>query len=490
MDDSGGISTAQARQLSVLWTKAHPIVSAYFRACLWDFHQAEDLLQETAAAAAEKFTTYDPARSFTSWVLGIARNKLLHHHRTHANDRHVFDDTTVNKLAEVYADMEPEISAMHAALEGCIDRVQGRPRKLLEMRLRPRTDAGKDRGDVRHERQRGDGDAASRAANAAGVHRTPVSRSQPSQVLARNLLMRDPSEIMSAYFDDSLAEGEREELRAWLVADPERMRQFVLESVIHSRLRDVLVQQDMLGLVVGDSIDPQHVASLLDEEEAASARRARAAAEQARLAELNAARQEELLDRKSLRIDEPRSPKWPVYASFAAAAALLLIVGRLTSPAPKLEPSRRAVIAAAGPPVIAELSRAFDAAVHSEIRPVATGAKLHAGVLRFDRGVAELKFVSGAKLVVEAPAELELMSADRAKLISGRAVAHVPQEALGFTLHSQAAAFVDLGTEFGVEVDASGDAAIHVLDGEVALVRKHSARKNAAERCRSGKPAR
>jgi RNA polymerase sigma-70 factor, ECF subfamily len=134
MDDSGGISTAQARQLSVLWTKAHPIVSAYFRACLWDFHQAEDLLQETAAAAAEKFTTYDPARSFTSWVLGIARNKLLHHHRTHANDRHVFDDTTVNKLAEVYADMEPEISAMHAALEGCIDRVQGRPRKLLEMR--------------------------------------------------------------------------------------------------------------------------------------------------------------------------------------------------------------------------------------------------------------------------------------------------------------------------------------------------------------------
>jgi RNA polymerase sigma-70 factor, ECF subfamily len=134
MDDPTGISTAQARQLSVLWTKAHPIVSAYFRACLWDFHQAEDLLQETAAAAAEKFSTYDPSRSFTSWVLGVARNKLLHHYRTNANDRHIFDDAAIRELADIYADMEPEISVMHTALENCVDRVQGRPRKLLEMR--------------------------------------------------------------------------------------------------------------------------------------------------------------------------------------------------------------------------------------------------------------------------------------------------------------------------------------------------------------------
>jgi RNA polymerase sigma-70 factor (ECF subfamily) len=134
MADSDGISTAQARQLSVLWTKAQPIVSAYFRGCLWDFHRAEDLLQETAAAVAESFSGYDPARSFTSWVLGIARNKLLHHQRTHANDRHLFDDSAVRELADVYVDMESEISATHVALESCIEQVQGRPRKLLEMR--------------------------------------------------------------------------------------------------------------------------------------------------------------------------------------------------------------------------------------------------------------------------------------------------------------------------------------------------------------------
>jgi RNA polymerase sigma-70 factor (ECF subfamily) len=134
MNDSTGMTTSQARDLSVLWTKAHPIVSAYFRAGLGDFHRAEDLLQETAAAAAESFTTYDPSRPFTAWVLGVARNKLLHYLRTHANDRHIFDETMVGLITDAYAEIESETPAMHAALETYISRVQGRPRKLLEMR--------------------------------------------------------------------------------------------------------------------------------------------------------------------------------------------------------------------------------------------------------------------------------------------------------------------------------------------------------------------
>jgi RNA polymerase sigma-70 factor, ECF subfamily len=133
-DDLSGISTSQARQLSVLWTKAHPIVAAYFRSNLRDFHQAEDLLQETAAVVAEKFTEFDVTRPFTSWVLGIARNKLLHHLRTNSNDKHVFDDTTIGLIADGYAKLEPEISSMQGALETCIERVQGRSRKLIEMR--------------------------------------------------------------------------------------------------------------------------------------------------------------------------------------------------------------------------------------------------------------------------------------------------------------------------------------------------------------------
>ncbi|HMP07785.1 MAG TPA: sigma-70 family RNA polymerase sigma factor [Lacipirellulaceae bacterium] len=128
------MSTSQARQLSVLWTRAHPIVAAYFRSQLRDYHRAEDLLQETAATAAEKFTTYDPARPFVAWVLGVARNKLLPHLRTNANDRHRFDDGVIERITAAYAEMEPELNAMQAALENCVGQVRGRARRLLEMR--------------------------------------------------------------------------------------------------------------------------------------------------------------------------------------------------------------------------------------------------------------------------------------------------------------------------------------------------------------------
>lgn len=292
--------------------------------------------------------------------------------------------------------------------------------------------------------------------------------------------MRDPAELLSAYFDDSLAEGELAELRAWLAGDRERLAQFVRASVIHSRLRDVLMQHDMRGLVFdgvfGDAVDPQHIAGLLDEDEEASARRAQEAAELARRQAMAAAPRGELLDRSLMRVEEPRVPRWLVYSSMAAAAVLLVMVGRLMGPAPAPAPNAGlAARAPAEPPIVAEVANTFDARLRSGTRVVATGAKLYPGSLIVERGVAEVTFAAGAKLVVEGPAALELMTADRARLVRGRVVAYVPDQALGFTLHSQAASFVDLGTEFGVEIDGAGQASVHVLDGEIALVSEQKA---------------
>lgn len=288
--------------------------------------------------------------------------------------------------------------------------------------------------------------------------------------------MRDYAELLSAYFDESLSPAEALQLRAWLKADEQNWRTFVRASVIHSRLRDVMLQHDMRSLVFDeafvDTVDPEHIASLLDEEEATSARRAQEIAEQERLEALAAARRAELLDLKTLSIEQPRTPQALVYASVVAAAALLLIAFRMVAPDPAVEP-KPSVVASPLPaelPVIAEIANSFDAQLQSDDQPIATGAQLRPGRLLLERGVAQVQFTSQVTMVVEGPAELELMTADRAKLLQGRVVVRVPHEALGFTLHSAAAAFVDLGTEFGVEIDEAGAASIHVLDGEVALV--------------------
>ena len=122
--------------------------------------------------------------------------------------------------------------------------------------------------------------------------------------------MRDPQELISAYFDDSLASGELEQLRAWLQAAPENKQEFVRASMLHSRVRDLLHEREVRSLFAepgeaGYWVHPGHIASLLEEEEAAAGRRALEEEEAMRLAEETAARRQELLLDRSLLADPP-----------------------------------------------------------------------------------------------------------------------------------------------------------------------------------------
>ena len=287
--------------------------------------------------------------------------------------------------------------------------------------------------------------------------------------------MNAPEELLNGYFDGALTAVESAELRAWLGADREHMRRFVREAVIHSRLRDVLHETDLISVVydeaLGDTVDPQHIASLLDEEEAA-ARRRRDAEESVPPVDLAPAGFDPRSQRAPRHQEKPRLAHGLVYAAGAAAAAVVVMAFRQVTPPPM--PVNQPVVANPAPtpvaPVIAQVTKGLSAAIFADESEVGPGQQLTSGPLTVVSGVAELVFNSGVRIVVEGPAELSLVSADRAKLLRGRVVVNVPKEALGFTLHSAAAAFVDLGTEFGVEVNESGAASIHVLDGEVAVV--------------------
>jgi len=121
-------------ELSLLWTKAHPVVFAFIRSTIRDFHRSEDVMQEVAATVAERFDEYDRDRPFLPWVIGIARNKVLAYLRKQTNDKHLFGDETVGEIAAVYIDVEGELSDTRRALKLCVEQVSGRARKILEMR--------------------------------------------------------------------------------------------------------------------------------------------------------------------------------------------------------------------------------------------------------------------------------------------------------------------------------------------------------------------
>lgn len=85
-------------------------------------------------------------------------------------------------------------------------------------------------------------------------------------------------------------------------------------------------------------------------------------------------------------------------------------------------------------------------------------------------GYAELLFDNNARVLIEGPAGFQILTEDQIKLRYGKLYATVPQEAIGFTVTTQTAKVIDLGTEFGVQADVSGDTSLHVIQGKTTLV--------------------
>ena len=152
-----------------------------------------------------------------------------------------------------------------------------------------------------------------------------------------------------------------------------------------------------------------------------------------------------------------RGVKWGALAAAAAVFLLAAVIfhDRLSSPAPGV-----AVLASA---VGVEWSDASHAPVQ--------GAVLTPGWLRLKSGAALVEFYSGARVIVEGPAELQLVSATEAFCRVGRVSAQVPTPAHGFKMGAPGMMVTDLGTEFGLSVEQGAAPEVHVFTGKVELRR-------------------
>ncbi|NOY41216.1 MAG: FecR domain-containing protein [Planctomycetes bacterium] len=82
-------------------------------------------------------------------------------------------------------------------------------------------------------------------------------------------------------------------------------------------------------------------------------------------------------------------------------------------------------------------------------------------------GLAKVRFDSGAEIILRGPASLRIDSGMSCFLNSGELTARVPEVAHGFTVDTPLGRVVDLGTEFGVNVDEEIE--VHVFEGELEL---------------------
>lgn len=99
-----------------------------------------------------------------------------------------------------------------------------------------------------------------------------------------------------------------------------------------------------------------------------------------------------------------------------------------------------------------------------------TNGNLRPGRGRVPNGRGHLELSGGVRIVMQGPADFELLSEpNRFKFHRGLMRAVVPAGAEGFTVVAGGHEIVDLGTEFGLSVDKDNDVEVHVFQGSVRV---------------------
>lgn len=115
---------------------------------------------------------------------------------------------------------------------------------------------------------------------------------------------------------------------------------------------------------------------------------------------------------------------------------------------------------------VAMLNRVVDAQWSSEEEAPRPGSPLEPRLLRLKSGLAQVVFYSGARVVIEGPAELQIISPSEASFPLGRLTAEVPPQARGFQIRARQMTVTDLGTVFGLDAKERATE-LHVFKGSV-----------------------
>lgn len=237
--------------------------------------------------------------------------------------------------------------------------------------------------------------------------------------MKRSERLQRVDQLASALFDGILDDGGRRELNDLLRGDPDSCERYLELADAHSAL---------LHDHAGDDLAPP------------------------------------LPPLSEFRTSSRRLPARKIAIVLAAAAALALLFGNATMWFRFLGESEEPT---ASSDWVAVASRTVEAEWNTS--PLSDGDPLAPGRISLSSGLVQIEFFSGATLVAEGPAELNLVSPWEVDCLSGRLRAFVPEPARGFVVTTPKYRAVDLGTEFSLDVGPDGESELHVVEGEVRI---------------------
>ncbi len=236
--------------------------------------------------------------------------------------------------------------------------------------------------------------------------------------------MESTQQLISGYIDGELTDNEAAQLATSLQTDSVALDRFVFSNFIHSQLLDWMNEP----LARDDAVADAAVGRSPFSEFPRSTRLSRF--------------------RRHLR-------------TWAALAAVLLVAASIGT---------AVYVIKSRPVYVGTLTDSTNCRWSAESAKPAVGSFLEDGrELELLTGRAVITFASGAKLLLEAPASVRLDSQSEVHLEAGRIAAKVPIQAIGFTVNSTLARFVDRGTAFALNLNAEESFQLHVFEGMVEV---------------------
>ena len=258
--------------------------------------------------------------------------------------------------------------------------------------------------------------------------------------------MANIPQLISGYLDNELDDQDVELLADSLRIDSESVNQLVLHSFIHAQLTEWMSLRPMRDEILGDVFGGLGIGHSDD-------------GAAAQVEELDFVERESSMPASRYRSRTSTPQSWRRMAVTLAASLLVVALGGVAI-----------YRFASRPAIVAQLTQTSGCQWHASQKSLPVGTLLEDGQqLRLTAGRALITFTSGAQIVIDGPTSLRLESPTEADFQSGKITAKVPTQAIGFTVNSPFATFVDLGTEFTLTLEREKAFELQVFDGLVEL---------------------
>ncbi len=109
---------------------------SYILGQLCNYHDADDVLQETTRVLWQKFDEFESGTDFLAWGIAVARNQVLNHikMKRRLNERVVFDDDIIELITPNAEKFNDNYKQKIDAVRNCISKLSDRDVQFIKLR--------------------------------------------------------------------------------------------------------------------------------------------------------------------------------------------------------------------------------------------------------------------------------------------------------------------------------------------------------------------